>query len=149
VGGVGLIAIGSLISRSPEETFQYGYELGKVLKQGSLLLFYGDLAAGKTTFIKGVAAAAAGVNPIEVNSPTFVLLNCYEGATPVYHFDLYRLHGPEEFIGLGFDEYFDRGGICCIEWSERIEPMVSSRAIKVKISCTGPETREIHLEWKS
>lgn len=141
MGRVGLI----FISRSPEETLQFGYEWGKKLKSRSLLFFAGDLAAGKTTFIKGIVSGATGLSPMEVNSPTFVILNCYEGAVPVYHFDLYRLKGPEEFIDLGFEEYFGKEGICCVEWSERIQPLIPLGSMSVTLRALGPEEREIKI----
>ena len=88
-------------------------------------LLFRRAAAGKTTFIKGLIHAAAQIASSEVQSPTFNYLNIYEGRKTIYHFDLYRLRDRDEFLSMGFDEFFDAGGICCIEWSERIEPSVA------------------------
>ena len=91
-----------LVSHSELETLQCGYELGKLLEPNSILCFFGDLGAGKTTFIKGLASAIAGCSLEEVNSPTYVYLNIYEGQKTVYHFDLYRLRDVDEFLGMDF-----------------------------------------------
>lgn len=122
-----------------------GAELGALLKPNSVLLLVGDLGAGKTTLVKGLVEAATGISRQEVTSPTFVYMNIYEGAKPVYHFDLYRLSGPGEFYAMGFDEYFSRGGICCIEWPERLEGEVPKNAIRIEIRHT--ETgRSLHID---
>src|SRR5262245_47888072 len=107
-------------THSAHETMLLGKKLGKELPDNSIVCFFGDLGAGKTTFIKGLASGAANFSVEEITSPTFVYLNIYEGKRSVFHFDLYRLKNVHDFIGLGFDEYFQAGGICCIEWSERI-----------------------------
>lgn len=91
-------------THSPEETQELGDRFGQTLKDGEVVCFLGDLAAGKTTFIKGLAKGAAGYPASHVNSPTFVYLNIYVGIKTIYHFDLYRLSGLEEFIEMGFDE---------------------------------------------
>lgn len=105
----------------------------------------GDLGAGKTTFIKGLAAAVAGCSPEDVNSPTYVYLNIYEGPQTVYHFDLYRLRDVDEFLGMGFDEYLFAGGVCCLEWSERIESLLPANCIRVVMKNTGNHSREITI----
>lgn len=118
---------------SPEETMAFGVWLGKRLPIHSILCLEGELAAGKTTLMKGLALGAANVNPEAVNSPTFVYLNIYEGSKTIYHFDLYRLHDAEEFLGMGFEEMLFSGGICCIEWAERIEELLPSHSIRIKL----------------
>lgn len=109
-------------SHSSAETFEQGRKLGEILEVPSLICFFGDLAAGKTTFIKGLVSGAAQIDPSQVQSPTFTYLHIYDGLKKVYHFDLYRLRDIDEFLSMGFDEYFEADGICCIEWSERIAP---------------------------
>lgn len=133
-----------MISRSPEETFAWGMKLGTLIKGPRAVCFFGDLAAGKTTFIKGFVAGAAGISPDLVSSPTFVLLNIYEGLQTVYHFDLYRLRGPEEFFNLGFEEYWS--GLCCLEWSERIASILPEDAICIHMRAIDPFQREISIE---
>ena len=100
----------SLISNSEEETKLCAQRLARQLKAGDIVFLQGDLGAGKTTFVKGLAQAFK-VNSKKVNSPTFVLMNYYKGKLPIYHFDLYRLGNPKEIDTLDFDEYFYGEGI--------------------------------------
>lgn len=130
---------------SAQESEQYGKHLGKELPLNSIIAFEGELGAGKTTFIKGVVFGAAGLDGHIVNSPTFTYLNIYRGLKTIYHFDLYRLSRPEDFLSMGFDEYLTCGGICCIEWSERIAPFLPANAIKVRLSHKEIEKREITI----
>ncbi len=132
-------------SYSETETLALGKEFGKGLAANSLVCFYGDLGAGKTTFIKGVVQGAAALPMEEVNSPTFVYLNIYKGTQTIYHFDLYRLRDADEFLSMGFEELFDAGGICCIEWSERIASLLPEGHILVKISHQGQDKRHIQI----
>src|SRR5690349_9698068 len=125
---------------------ELGYRLGEWAKSPAVFCFFGDLAAGKTTLIKGIVAGATGISQEQVNSPTYVLLNIYEGRRPLYHFDLYRLKSSEEFIGMGFDEYWCKDGICCIEWSERIADLIPPEAIQVQMKQVSPTEREIQIK---
>ncbi len=139
-----------VISHSEDETFQIGYDLGQKLRVGDLLCFFGDLGAGKTTCIKGIVHACTGHAPETICSPTFTYLNIYEGALPVYHFDLYRLKGVDDFLGMGFDEYLHRDGVCCVEWSEKIEELLSATpVIRVEISHYGENLRQINIKGAS
>lgn len=131
---------------SDQETIILGQEMGKELPPNSVVCFYGDLGAGKTTFIKGLASAAAQCPSSIVNSPTFVYLNIYQGPKTVYHFDLYRLKDVDEFLSMGFDDYFFAGGICCIEWSERIEPILPANCVKITLIHQGEQTRGVRIE---
>lgn len=135
-----------LTSNSPEETFAIGQQLGKSLPPASVVGFFGDLAAGKTTLIKGLASQAAETSPDQVSSPTFVLLNIYEGPKPIYHFDLYRLQNAEEFLNLGFEEFWHLPGICCIEWAERIENILPANCIKISMHAIGEMARTIEID---
>ena len=103
-------------SRSVEETEKFASEFAESLRGGEVLLLGGDLGAGKTAFVRGLVRGLQG-DENEVSSPTFALMNRYEGRLPVNHFDLYRLSGEEEVYDLGFDEIF-RGGreVCAVEW---------------------------------
>lgn len=132
------------ISHSAEETSHIGYLIGKELTSNNVVCLFGELGAGKTTFIKGVRAAFADTNSLEqVNSPTFVYLNIYKGSKTLYHFDLYRLRDAEEFLSMGFDEYFFADGVCCIEWSERIETLLPRDSIRITLAHVGENTRVI------
>ncbi len=135
----------SIISKSEEETKALGHRLGEKLPPGSIVCFFGDLAAGKTTFIKGLAKGAAGIAEEAVNSPTFVYLNVYEGTQNIYHFDLYRLTDQRQFLALGFDEMLFAKGISCIEWSERISSLLPSNCIRVKMDHYNINTRQIEI----
>ncbi len=137
------MAFGEHITTSPQETIALGHKLGKQAKEGSIFCFFGDLAAGKTTFIKGLVTGAADVDSEEVCSPTFTYLNIYEGSKTVCHFDLYRIPGVDEFVMMGFDEYLDSEKICCIEWSEKIEDLLPTDCHKVKMSHYGENKRKI------
>lgn len=134
-----------IITQSAEETFELGRQYGATLKPNAVICFFGDLAAGKTTFIKGLAHGAAEVDPSLVNSPTFVYLNIYKGTKTLFHFDLYRLKDADEFLSMGFDEMFFSDGICCIEWSERITPILPEDYLTVEIQHLGEDRRKILL----
>lgn len=136
------------ITSSDTQTLALGRKLGKKLAKGSVVCFFGDLAAGKTTFIKGLVAEIAGKSwEQEVNSPTFVYLNIYEGDQIVYHFDLYRLNNKEEFLAMGFDEFLSGSGICCIEWAERIESILPELCIQVRMKHEGESSRRIIIKY--
>lgn len=133
------------VSHSDIQTRVFGAQLGKVLEENSVICFFGDLGAGKTTFIKGLVAAITAVPAEHVNSPTYTYLNIYNGALPVYHFDLYRLRDADDFLQMGFDEYFTAGGICCIEWSERIQPLLPRGCLHLNLKAISMQERQIDL----
>lgn len=116
-----------------EETLRIGKEFGAQLKPDAIVCLFGELGAGKTTFIRGIAEGI-GLDPSQVSSPTFVYLNIYEGKIPLYHFDLYRLNDVDAFLSMGFDEILFSPGIKCIEWSERIASILPKEAIKVTLT---------------
>lgn len=105
-----------LTTHSPEETEQAGEILAQRLRPGDILAMSGDLGAGKTAFVRGLARGLGYSGPVQ--SPTFTIVNEYLGGRlPLFHFDLYRLGDAEELYDLGFEEYPDRGGVCAVEWS--------------------------------
>jgi len=132
-------------SHSAFETRELGMKLGKQLSPNSIVCLYGDLGAGKTTFIKGLASSVLGTSGEEVNSPTFTYLNIYQGKTTLYHFDLYRLRDVDEFLGMGFDEMFFANGICCIEWAEKLSSLSIPNVYRVDMSHGGGELRTIEI----
>jgi len=135
------------ISHSSAETRALGEEFGRQLPPNSIVCFYGDLGAGKTTFIKGLAAGILETSGEEVVSPTFTYLNVYRGKKTLYHFDLYRLRDVDEFLSMGFDETFDAGGICCIEWAEKISPLKLSKVWTIEITHFSENEREIKVTY--
>ncbi len=133
------------VTHNSEESYRLGSQLGQRLPPGSVVCFFGDLGAGKTTMIKGLVEGAGVPSECRVTSPTYTYLNIYQGPIPVYHFDLYRLSGADEFLAMGFDEYFDAGGICCVEWSEKIDPVIDVSVIRVEIEHLSGDERKITI----
>ena len=105
-----------------EQTKEIGYRLGKLLTPGSVICLIGDLGAGKTTMTQSLAKAI-GVDDY-ITSPTFTIVNEYEGNMPLYHFDVYRIGSSEEMYDIGIDEYLFGDGVCLIEWPSRIEEVL-------------------------
>jgi len=134
----------SLISNSEEETIVCAGRFSGQLKRGDIVFLKGELGAGKTTFVKGLAQALK-VAPQKVNSPTFVLMNHYKGKIPIYHFDLYRLGTPKEIETLDFDEYFYGEGISLIEWPERLGEYKPKQYYLVELQHKGEHQREIKI----
>jgi tRNA threonylcarbamoyladenosine biosynthesis protein TsaE len=132
-------------THSAEETIAAGLAFGSQIPDNAVICFFGDLGAGKTTFIKGLAAGVTQCSSEAVNSPTYVYLNVYTGNRILYHFDLYRLKNSQEFIDMGFDDFFHAGGVCCIEWSEKIKDIIPKGCMYVEIAHSGPEERAIKI----
>ncbi len=136
-----------IYTSSPEETYEFAKDFAKELSPGEILCMYGDLGAGKTLFAQGVAAGL-GITD-HVNSPTFTIVNEYEGRLPLYHFDVYRISDPDEMYEAGFDDYINGEGVCLIEWAELIEDIIPTPRKKITIlrSKTNPDSeREITIE---
>lgn len=133
------------VTCSEDETIEIGISLGKRAKKDDIYCFFGDLGAGKTTLIKGIIEGAANFHRYEVFSPTFAYLNPYisQSGLSVYHFDLYRLKNVEEFLDLGFEEYFFASGLTCIEWSEKIAAILPENRWIIKMQILGGSTRKI------
>lgn len=121
------------ITHSPAETEALGARLAEALDAGRVVAFTGDLGAGKTAFVSGMARAL-GVED-RVTSPTFTIVNEYEGeGLPLFHFDMYRLAGAGDLFDIGWEDYLDRGGVCAVEWSERVEEALPPDAVTVTIA---------------
>ncbi len=138
----------SLISNSEKETQLCAQHLATQLKAGDIVLLQGDLGAGKTTFVKGLAQALK-VSPKKVVSPTFVIMNYYKGKLPIYHFDLYRLGNAKELDTLDFDEYFYGEGVSLIEWPERLGKNVPEKYYLVELQHKGESKRQICISYPS
>lgn len=132
-----------ILSHSPEETLALGERVGQTLGPGDVVALYGDLGAGKTHFVKGVCTAW-GIDEGAVSSPTFTLVQEYAGRDfPVYHFDAYRIRQRSEFFELGYEAYFFGDGVCLVEWPERVESLLPSDTIRVRIEHVDEHTRRI------
>ena len=120
-------------SYSAEETFRLGEMTGRKLKPGTVICLDGDLGAGKTVFVKGVAKGL-GVTDT-VCSPTFTILQEYrDGRMPLYHFEVYRIEDPEEMYEIGFDDYLYGEGVCLIEWAKNVAELIPEGALKITIT---------------
>ena len=135
-------------TKGPEETYQFGKELGEKATPGQVYCLDGDLGTGKTVFAQGFAAGLGIDGP--VNSPTFTILQVYEnGRLPLYHFDVYRIADPEEMDEIGYEDCFYGEGVCLVEWSELIEEMIPEDAIHITIEKDlekGFDYRQIRVE---
>ena len=135
-----------LLTHSSGETERLGTLFGSRLHPGDIVACYGGLGAGKTAFTRGLARGLDVKDP--VSSPTYTLVNEYlSGRLPLFHFDLYRLSSADELFEIGWEDYLDRGGVCCVEWSENAEEALDG-AIRVTLrpGPGGPEEREIEIE---
>lgn len=134
-------------SASPEATMLIGERLGQVLKPGDVVCLYGELGAGKTIFIKGLARGLGVGQQERVRSPTFALIHQYRGRIPLYHFDLFRLGRAEELLELGYKEFFYGDGAVAIEWAEKgLECLPESR-IDLLMKIAGQMERELAFHF--
>ena len=134
-------------SFSYDDTQVIAKEIADTLKGGEFIAMYGDLGAGKTAFVQGLAKALGITN--HVTSPTFTIVNEYEGRLPLYHFDVYRIADPDEMYEIGYDDYIDSDGVCVVEWAELIEDLFPDRYYKLTIlkdEDKGFDYRKIILE---
>ena len=132
-----------VVTKSGEETVELGAKLGRLLAPGDFLALVGELGAGKTQFAKGNAAGLEVDPGTPVTSPTYTILNIYQGRLPLYHFDLYRLHDGEEVAELGFEEYFYGSGACVVEWAERLGEETPPEVLTVTLAHAGAEERSV------
>ena len=131
-------------TNSPAETEDLGAALGRVLMPGTVIAYRGDLGAGKTAFIRGLARGLGYAEP--VTSPTYTIVNEYLGGRlPLFHFDMYRLRSSDDLWDIGWEDYLDRGGVCAVEWSENVEDALED-ALTVTIEKLGEESRRITIE---
>ena len=127
---------------SEAETEALGEALGRTLSPGAVVAFTGDLGAGKTAFVSGMAQGL-GVSE-RVTSPTFTIVNEYEGGRlPLFHFDMYRLGSADELFDIGWEDYLNRGGVCAVEWSENVAEAMETGTIRVSIRREGDENSRV------
>ena len=129
-------------SDSVEQTEALGAQLAQRLPAGSVVAFTGDLGAGKTAFVRGMARGL-GIRE-RVTSPTFTIVNEYEGGTkPLFHFDLYRLGSDDELFEIGWEDYLARGGVCAVEWSEKAAGALEEDCLRVDLRRGGDDGQRI------
>ncbi len=142
-----------IITKTPEETLAFGETLGGCLQPGDIVLLYGDLGSGKTTLTQGICRGLGMKDYIR--SPTFTLINEYQGRTPIYHVDLYRLESFKEIEALGLEEVFFGNGISIVEWAEKLYKYnenkphlgfgIESR-IEIRLAIVDDETRQFDVQ---
>ena len=134
----------TLTSHSEEETHCFGVELAKKLEPRDVLALVGEIGAGKTTFVRGLAEGLE-VPKASVASPSFVLVREYRGRIPIYHADLFRLEGLPQAQTVGLEEYYEAEGVTVIEWANRLPQLLPSEYLEIRFETTSPETRKITL----
>lgn len=133
-----------IITHTPEETELVGKALAKTLTSGSVVALYGDLGAGKTAFVRGMARGLGSSD--RVTSPTFTIVNEYSGTLELFHFDMYRLRSSDELFDIGWEDYLARGGVCVVEWSENVSDAFDGSETKVTIDKLTETDRKITVE---
>lgn len=130
-------------TNSESETEDVGARFAEALPGGTVVALYGDLGAGKTAFVRGMARGM-GISA-NVCSPTFTIVNEYLGKRELYHFDMYRLASSDELFDIGWEDYLARGGVCAVEWSENVEDAFEGGEIRVVIDKTSDTGRKITI----
>ena len=133
-----------IYTESETETSSAGKSLVCTLKPGGVVALYGDLGAGKTAFVRGMAEGL-GLDA-RVSSPTFTIVNEYLGPVPLFHFDMYRLSSADELFEIGWEDYLTRGGICAVEWSENVSGAFPDDTVRVNIEKLDDTRRRITID---
>lgn len=131
-------------TNSDKETEAVGEQFGRTVKDGTVVAMYGDLGAGKTAFVRGMARGM-GIDE-RVSSPTFTIVNEYLGDRTLIHFDMYRLGSADELFDIGWEDYISRGAVCAVEWSENVEEAFYGDEIILTIEKTSDTSRKITIE---
>ncbi len=142
-----MIPTGEFTTQSAEETFELAYQIGETITASMVFLLHGDLGAGKTVFAKGIAAGL-NIDPAEVSSPTFTIINQYDARMQFYHLDLYRIEGEaDELRELGLEEMLNEpNAVVVIEWPERLGGFKIPAAYEVNIRDLGGDARSVLIE---
>jgi tRNA threonylcarbamoyladenosine biosynthesis protein TsaE len=133
----------TVITENEAGTVRVGEDLGRTLAPGAVVALYGGLGAGKTAFVRGLAAGLGG--GADVASPTFTIVNEYPCGIPLFHFDLYRLDGGDELFDIGWDDYLSRGGVCAVEWADKAPDVLPPDAVTVRLEMLGGDKRKIDI----
>jgi tRNA threonylcarbamoyladenosine biosynthesis protein TsaE len=129
-----------------DATRTFGQRLAERLFPGAVVALIGELGAGKTHLARAIAEGLGVADSRVVTSPTFVLIQEYHGRLPIYHFDAYRLRGDGEFAELGMEEYFEGGGVCLIEWADRVPGCLPADYLRVTLTVTDETARRAVVE---
>lgn len=132
-----------IISHSEEETQKIAMDLAKRLQPGAILLLEGDLGAGKTSFVLGLAKGLEVPDSVMMHSPTFTIINQYPGRLKLIHIDLYRIDHLQQLIELGLEEYMDGEAILAVEWASKAEDFWPPNAIRIRLKSLDSHSREI------
>jgi len=133
-----------VFSSSQNQTITLGKKISKHLSAGDILCLFGDLGSGKTTFVKGLADGLK-INQDNVHSPSFVLMNYYEGKMPLYHFDLYRVDTQKEIAALGYEEFLYGKGVAVVEWAERLGDLIPEEHLSISFLHKSENERRIEI----
>ena len=133
-----------IFTNTVEETEQAGVMVSESLVPGTVVAMYGDLGAGKTAFVRGMARGLHSSS--RVTSPTFTIVNEYNGDLPIFHFDMYRLGSADELFDIGWEDYLSRGGVCVVEWSENVSSAFDGTEIIVNIEKLSDTERKITVK---
>jgi tRNA threonylcarbamoyladenosine biosynthesis protein TsaE len=134
-----------LSSDNPDKTFQWGTVLGTLLNRGDVVALVGELGAGKTTLTQGIVRGLGVTEDHYIGSPTFTLINEYDGRVPVYHLDFYRIEFPSEVVHLGLEEYLDGDGVAIIEWADKIEALLPEEHMMVRLEYVDYSVRTLDI----
>ncbi len=134
-----------LHSHSIEETLSLGRRIGELAPPGTCITLSGPLGAGKTHLARGIAQGAKVHDPSLVSSPTYVLLNIYDGPKPIFHLDAYRIASPEDFVAVGLDDLLTQPAITLIEWPEKIESLLPEDRLHIEIEHAAESERTLTL----
>lgn len=133
-----------VVSNSVNDTESIAAAFAKTLFPGAVVAIYGNLGAGKTAFVRGMACGLNSKN--RVTSPTFTIVNEYEGDIELFHFDMYRLGSSDELFDIGWEDYLSRGGICAVEWSENVKDAFDGSETSITIDKLSDTQRKICIE---
>lgn len=136
------------MTRSPQQTLRLGSFLGEMISAGMVVALIGNLGTGKTMLAKGISRGLGVRDEGEVTSPSFVLVNEYEGRVPVFHLDLYRLDNWRQTEEMGWDEWVSGAGVALVEWAEKAMPLWPQEIIEIYFQWMGPEERRLLFKGK-
>ena len=135
----------TVYTHSPEDTRELGIKIGRLCQAADVIALDGDLGAGKTCLIQGLAEGLGVSKKSYVRSPTFTILNVHNGRVPLYHFDLYRLSSLDELEEIGYREYLYGEGVSAVEWASNVEGAIPEECLRIAIKRIGEEEREIEI----